>query len=268
MKLTVIESIYKRNPYIAESLSLNLIALDRSGVDYEIILFNDHGDIEIKDDLKSFLDNPRVVYVYSPINYGKGQCSGGWVGGIPYMSGDLIHFANQDDVYTPLFYKLSIEYHSDPEIMLTHTNAFAVNEKLEIKNIMLNPDSSPDYTDTISCFKWWFGVGENGKDEVTRANNNILAPSVIYKKKLHDLIGLPNVDTFIGACDFEYWSRILFYNYKCKLINIPLWLYRVSDYSATSQKYEGISADNRIKEWVELVKQKYKKLYEERKKNV
>ena len=266
MKLTVIESVYKRNPYIAESLSLNLIALDRANVDYEVIILNDHGDVEIKDDLAAFLTRPQVSYVYSPVNYGKGQCAGGWVAGIPYMKGDLVHFANQDDVFTPMFYQLSLKAHEDPEIMMTHTNAFAVNEKLEAKSIMLNPDITPDYSDPRKCFNQWFGVGENGKDEITRANNAVLAPSVIYKKKLHDLIGIPDMDTFVGAGDFEYWARILFNGYKCKQISIPLWLYRISKESSSVQTYEGKSADERIKGWVELIKQKYTKLYNERKK--
>ena len=261
-KLSIIQSVYTRNPLIAESNRLNLLALEQAGVDYEFIIFNDKGDPGIEDDLGNIIKNPRVVYVYSDINYGRGVCSGGWVGGIPYMNGELIHFANQDDVYTPLFYQMSLSAHEDDNLMMTNTNAFMVNEDLTIKGIMLNLDFNPDYyNNPFGCFKQWFGVGEHGRDEVTRANNNVLAPSVIYKKKLHTLIGPPDTDTYFGSGDFEYWARMLFYGYKCKLINFPLWLYRVSEHSTSVHVTD---TEERTKQWNAKIQKKYADLYKAR----
>lgn len=263
VKLSIIQSVYDRNPLILESNRLNLLALNQANVDYEYLIFNDKGDTQIKDDLQEILDNPKVKYIYSDKNFGHGVCAGGWVGGIPYMNGELIHFANQDDVYTPLFYEWSLKEHEDETLMMTHTNAFQVDINLKIKNIMLHLDYTPDYYNhPFENFKAWFGIGPN--DQVTRANNNVLAPSVIYKKKLHELIGPPDTDTYFGAADFEYWARILFHGYKCKLINQPLWLYRASEHS-TSFKMQ--NAENRIKEWVATIKTRYTELYEQRKKH-
>jgi len=261
VKLSVIQSVYDRNPLILESNRINLLALEKAKVDYEFIIFNDKGDPKIKDDLAEVLDNPRVVYVYSDTNFGNGVCAGGWFGGIPYMKGELIHFANQDDVYTPLFYEWSLREHEDPDLMMTHTNAFQVDDNLRARSLMLNPSYTPDYYNhPFENFKAWFGI--EGDDKVTRANNNVLAPSVIYKRKLHDLIGPPSTDTYFGAADFEYWARILFYGYKCKLINHPLWLYRVSEHSTSVKMQE---SEKRIKQWVATIQDKYTKLYEERK---
>jgi hypothetical protein len=111
----------------------------------------------------------------------------------------------------------------------------------------------------MAIFKWWFGVGENGKDEVTRANNNILAPGTIYRKILHSTIGLPDLDAFFGAADFEYWARIFFYGYKGKLIDEPLWLYRKSEFSTSNENDKSDTG-----KWVEKVKEKYAHLHKTR----
>ncbi len=262
-KLSVIQSVYNRNPLIAESNRLNLFALNQVGADYEFIIFNDHGDVEIKEDLKDVLKNPRVVYVYSDINYGKGVCSGGWVGGMQYMHGELIHFANQDDIYTPLFYTQALTAHEDALVMMTHANAFKVNEDLLATDFMINPIYRLDYyTNPFEQFKFWFGVGANGTDEVTRANNFVLAPSVIYKKTLHELIGPPDTDTYFGAADFEYWARILFHGYKCRYFNEPSWLYRVSQHSTSIKVTD---AKDQTINWNVKIQEKYSRLYNERK---
>ena len=144
--------------------------------------------------------------------------------------------------------------------MLIHFNAIACNENLEAVNIMLSPDKVLDYYNyPFECWKWWFGVEENGKNEVTRANNNMLAPGIIYKKKLHDLIGLPDLNNFLGAADFEYWSRILFNKYKCKSIPIPSLLYRQSVFSTSN------NSSSNIKNYIDKIKEKYYNLYENKK---
>jgi hypothetical protein len=259
MKLSLIHNQYKKNPYTNESVRLGLRALRDVNIDYEYVIFNDNGDKEIYEDIKEFLDDPKVKYVYSDVNYGLKLCSGGWVGAQPHLTGELIHNMGQDDIFSPVFYEVGVrELTNDPDLMLIHFNAFAVNEKLEPKSIMLHPDHIPDYYNhPFELWKSWFGVGENGHDEVTRANNNFLAPGVIYKKKLHDLIGLPDINNFVGACDFEFWARVLFYGYKCKQIAYPTWLYRQSELSTS------VGQDDKIKIWVDNVKKKYYNLYKE-----
>ena len=79
-------------------------------------------------------------------------------------------------------------------------------------------------------FKEWFGVIDN---KITKANNQLLAPGTLYRKSLHDLIGEPDLKTFKGAADFEYWSRILFNGYKGIYSPEAYWLYRVSEMSVS-----------------------------------
>lgn len=260
MKLNVVQNLYKRNPFVPETVQLNLMALNATNIDYEYILFNDHGDKEIEEDIKQYTTDKRVKYIYSDINYGKGKCSGGWVGSIPHLTGDLIHNTGQDDVFTSAFYEKCIkELNANDELMFVFTNVFVTNENLVAHSLMLNPTMTPNYNNPYEVFKWWFGVGENGKNEVTRANNNIPAPGVIYRTKLHGLIGPPDLDNFLGAADFEFWARILFFGYKGKFINEPLWLYRKSDYSLSNQN-DNISTP----QWVEKIKIKYSNLYKEK----
>jgi hypothetical protein len=259
MKISLIHNQYKRNPYFIEAVRLGLHALRNENIDYEYIIFNDNGDIEIEQDAKEFLSDPRVKYIYSPTNFGHKICTGGWIGALPHITGDFIHNMGQDDIFTPLFYRTGMKLlTNDESLMLVHFNAFACNEKLEIINIMLSPNNSPDYyNNPFECWKMWFGVGDRGQDNVTRANNNFLAPGVIYRKKLHDLIGLPDIDTFLGASDFEFWARVLFYRYRCISIPLPTWLYRQSKHSTSSCEH----ADILIQSWVEKVRQKYWSLY-------
>ena len=40
MKISVIHNLYKRNPYVNESIQYNLHALKEANVDYQYILFN------------------------------------------------------------------------------------------------------------------------------------------------------------------------------------------------------------------------------------
>jgi len=261
MKLSIIHNLYKKNKHVNESVGLNLISLRKANIDYEYILFNDNGDIEIKEDIVEFLVDKNVIYHYSNINYGKKQCSGGWIGAIHILTGDCIHNTGQDDVFSEMFYKECMEnLEKDENLMLCFSNAFITNENLIPTSFMLNPTVEINYSNSFNMFKWWFGVGENGKNEVTRANNNIPAPGVIYRKKLHDLIGEPDLDNFLGAADFEYWARILFYEYKCKCINKPLWLYRRSVESASNLP----GNEKIINECVNKIRNKYYNLYNQK----
>ena len=129
--------------------------------------------------------------------------------------------------------------------------------------IMINPNVGMDYNRPGDHFKNWFGIFEDNK--VTRANNGMLASGTMYRSNLHNLIGLPDLDEFEGAADFEYWARILFYGYKGKYLSLPSWYYRQSDYSAGNEIIDGKPNRGYWQQLaIEKIKQKYSKLYEEK----
>jgi len=235
MKISIIHNLYRLNPYVSESVRLNLKALRDANIDYQYILFNDNGDIDIEEDIKEFVNFTNVEYIYSDINYGKKMCTGGWVGALKYVKGDIIHNIGQDDFMTPLFYSEAIKAFNDGNWFFT-SNGFKVDERLRIMGILIHPNIEIDYFKPYENFKSWFGV-INGK--VTAANNGMLASGTIYLRKLHDVIGIPNLDEFGGAADFEYWSRILFNNLHGKYLSLPSWYYRISNYSAGNEIIEG-----------------------------
>lgn len=249
MKITVIHNTYTRNEHIRESVSLNVKALRDSGLEYQYIVFNDNGDPLIKQDLEGLITDD-VEYIYSDFNYGMKVCSGGWIGAQPYVKGDLIHNIGQDDVYTTLFYKSLYARLQDPNIYLAYANGLKVNAQLITSGEALGPLQEMNYSDPKAVFNFWFGR-QGGT--LTRANNFIPAPGVVYKKKIHDIIGLPDLETFKGSCDFEYWARILFNGLGVSYDPRPLWLYRISQHSLGSQDWAKDVTPN----WNNLILKKY-----------
>ena len=118
---------------------------------------------------------------------------------------------------------------------------------------MISPQFQPDYSKPLDRFKEWFGVVNN---EITRANNNLLAPGTLYRKELHEIIGEPNLKLFKGAGDMEYWARMLLYEQKGHYESTPLWLYRNSRYDTSN--LGGFEDFNKI------ILTEYKKLWEEK----
>ena len=192
MKISVIHNLYKRNPYVNESVQYNLHALKEANIDYQYILFNDNGDKEIFDDVKDLV-NDKVIYHYSNYNFGMGICSGGWVGALPLVEGDIIHNTGQDDVFTRDFYEKGKIAFSLPEVMFFSSNGIRADEKLNQLGPMIHPEFKPNYMEPLDRFKEWFGITNN---EITRANNAMLAPGTMYRKELHNLIGEPDLKTF------------------------------------------------------------------------
>ena len=254
MIITVIHNLYKNNPHIEQSIKLNLRALQDADVDFQYIIFNDNGDVDLIKQTKSIqavLKQTRqnsIEYYYSPINYGHKKCSGGWVGAVKegLVKGDIIHNIGQDDIMTSLFYRKAKETFDNPDYYFFTANAFKVNEQLIPLEIMLPPNQEVIYEDPIAHFKYWFGIIDG---KVTRANNFFLAPGTMYRTELHDKIGLPDLDNFAGASDFEYWARILFYGYKGKYFSLPSWYYRISPYSAGNEIIEG---KQNLEYWLKL----------------
>lgn len=255
MKITIIHNTYRDNPFIAESVRLNLKALDSANIDYQYIVFNDNGDVTIEQQVK---DLP-ILYHYSDYNFGKKMCSGGWVGAIPLITGDLIHNTGQDDVFTEYFYRIVHETFQRYDYDLVYCNGLKVDENLSFKNETMGPlESYWNYENPRKVFDQWLGV-TNGK--ITRANNFIPAPGTIYKKSLHDEIGPPDIETFRGVADFEYWVRILFYKKKIKYIPTPCWLYRMSRYTTTMEVIDGkLNEKDLSQSYLDKLKHKFQEL--------
>ena len=247
--ITVIHNTYAKNEHVRESATLNVKALNESGLAYQYIVFNDNGDASIYEDVRHLLTD-KVEYHYSDINYGMKVCSGGWVGAIPLIKGTYVHNIGQDDVYTSLFYKSLIQRLKDPNIYLAYCNGFKVDSNLILTGETLGPIAEVDYSQPTQVFNQWFGRQGN---KLTRANNYIPAPGVIYKKELHNLIGEPDLNTFNGSADFEYWARVLYNNLGVSYEPKPLWLYRRSDYSLGATPL----AEQKTPEWNTLILKKY-----------
>lgn len=256
---SIIHNVYRKNPYIEETIKLNLMALKKVEVDYEYIIFNDNGDESIEDSIPEFfcplgvgstlkeaiddeskqIEQYKHVKYYSNINYGKKKCTGGWTGAIieDLVHGDIIHNCGQDDVMTELFYQKAKECFEHHDNWFFTSNGFKVDEQLRAMEIMINPSYEISYDRPFENFKMWFGI-EN--DRVTRANNGMLASGTMYKRELHNLIGLPDLDNFEGAADFFYWANILYHEYKGKYCSMPTWYYRQSKYSAGNEIIDGL----------------------------
>ena len=127
--------------------------------------------------------------------------------------------------------KSRYEIFNNPEIMFFSCNGIKTDAELNQQDPMIYPDYKPDYSSPLDRFKEWFVVINN---EITQANNQLLAPGTLYRKELHKIIGEPNLKLFKGAADMEYWARMLLYEQKGYYHPIPLWLYRVSDYSLSN----------------------------------
>lgn len=254
MKLSVIHNTYRFNHLIRESVILNLKALEQSGVDYEYIVFNDNGDTSISD----VVSDLPVIYHYSDVNFGHKQCSGGWVGAIPILTGDLIHNTGQDDVFTSLFYRESVKLLSTTDASLVYSNGFKVRENMCMTGETLGPMHPLNYSSPREVFNNWMGVLNN---KITKANNYIPAPGVMYKKSLHTEIGLPDLDTFRGVGDFEYWARVLFYKKIITYLPMPNWCYRLSTYTTSAEIIDGSHNERDLSPiYIDIMKHKYQTL--------
>lgn len=254
MKISIIHNTYKDNPFIRESVILNLKALEEANVDYQYIVFNDNGH----ENIKNYVEDLPVTYHYSDYNFGMKICSGGWVGAIPLLEGELIHNTGQDDVFTSLFYRQIHKQFVQFDYDLVYCNGIKVNDDLTAKNELMGTVYQYwNYESPREVFNNWMGVQNN---KITKANNYIPAPGTIYKKSLHEEIGIPDLN-FGGVCDFEYWVRILFMNKKIRYIELPCWLYRMSEYTASKQIVDGKVNERDLSPiFIEQMKDKYQRL--------
>lgn len=250
MELTIIHNVYGRSNHIRESVATNIKAIEDTKIEYQYIIFNDCGDKEIKQDLEEEVQNDNVKYVYSDFNYGMKVQTGGWIGALEHVKGQYIHNTGQDDVFTPLFYNSLIERLRSPNIYLAYANGFMVDSSLSRPSQTMGTTENINYEDPKKVFDWWFG---RQGDRLTKANNYIPAPGVIYNKRLHDMIGLPDFEQFGGSADFEYWSRVLFNGLGVSYDPRPVWLYRRSKNSLGANP----AFERRSAEWNNLILKKY-----------
>ena len=138
MKISVIHNLYQRNPYVNESVRYNIHALEEANINYQYILFNDKGDKKIYEDIQDLISD-KVEYHYSDVNYGQGKCSGGWMGAIPLLKGDIVHNTGQDDVFVADFYKKAIGVFTNPQIMFFSCNGIKTDENLNQIGPLIHP---------------------------------------------------------------------------------------------------------------------------------
>jgi len=250
MKLAVIQSVYSRNEYIRESVIANTKALNESGIPYQYVIFNDKGDTQIKEDIQDILTD-KIEYTYSETNYGMGIQSGGWIGAADfYTKSDYIHNIGEDDIFTAMFYKSLVNRLEASNVYLAYANGLKVGLDLSSMNETMGPLHEVDYSDPKKVFNAWFGRQGN---ILTKANNFIPAPGVIYKRSLHDIIGPPDIEQYKGSADFEYWTRLLFNGLGVSYDPRLLWLYRRSKYSLGSNP----TFEKRSAEWNNLILKNY-----------
>jgi len=237
--ISVIHNVFRYNPLIAETVKLNLLALEQSQVPYQYIIFNDNGDEMIELDIKHLM-NKNTEYVYSPINYGQRKCTGGWRGALPYVKGDIIHNTGQDDVMTSLFYETIYKiFLSNSEFKFISIRGFIVNEDLTFSDFTKQPIWEYNTKEKINTvLHHCLGINSQ-KNHITDVWNPFYASGTLYKKELHDLIGLPDIDTFGGVSDFEYWLRIFYNGVLGEFVNKPLWYWRISQYTSGNEIIDG-----------------------------
>ena len=258
MKISLIHNMHSANEHYYSSALATISALEEINADYEYIFFNDNGDKEILNQISPLL-NDKVIYYYSDFNFGQGKCTGGWIGALPLVTGEIIHNLGQDDIFSPDFYRLALEVFSNPEMQFFTCNGMKCDDFLHPLSPLINPSYFIDYSVPLARFKEWFGVIDQG---VTCANNHILAPGTLYRTELHEKIGPPAVTDFWGASDFEYWARMLFNELKGYYHSIPLWNYRIS-MKSLGFKEESSGTDHRPP-YLEKIKLKYSELWNQK----
>tara|TARA_B100000287_G_scaffold433811_1_gene496491 strand:- start:3407 stop:4264 length:858 start_codon:yes stop_codon:yes gene_type:complete len=264
--LTVVQSVYNRNPLISLSTQASMLSLDSLGIEYQYIMYNDAGDKDILDDLPSHIkEHANFEYHYSDFNYGYGTAPGGFVGVIDLIKYPYIHQSNQDDFYTPSFYSLSLKHllSSDETVAAVCSNCYHVDEEFEISAIPLSLDEkqmNKAWSDPNYMFDWMFGINDK---KLTRANNFIYNPGTVYKKELYSTIGKPDIPSFRGSMDFEFWARAVFNGYKFRYLALPTWSYMKSEFSHSAIEAKKEGGDDRHNIYNPRIMQKYQTLWQE-----
>lgn len=260
--ITIIHNVYKYNPIINRSAWYNISSLQALDIEFQYLIFNDHGNMKIKELIDPILQNVSAAqYYYSDKNYGHDNSSGGWYGAVDKQlikdSSLYIHNIGQDDFYTPLFYRYVIgKLEETPnDIAAVFGNCYEVNEEFDILRIPLSNNWETFWENPQMCFNYMFNPSNQ---QLTRTSNFVYAPGTIYRKTMHDVIGLPDLEQFDGSADFEYWARMVFYGYGFGYIPLPLYYYMKSSYSTSADPG---NADLRKTKYNPRIQSKYQQLW-------
>lgn len=260
--ITCFHNTYEYNPLVTNTLVANYTAIKSTNIDFEYILYNDKGDKKVEELIPNWIrEDNKFKYIYSNINYGYGVTPGGRQVALKYSNGKYLHNFDQDDMFTPLYYRVIIDnLETYSGIHFMYSNCFVVNENYQPIKIPFPPDFNiPEKNDDI--FRWVFGIYKD--NNFTRANNFVYAPGVILKTELYNKIGAPDNKLFGGSSDFEYWIRILYYGYKVLFVNNPLWFYMRTEQSVSSRKINGMTEPERALMYNDRIRDKYEKLWKE-----
>tara|TARA_Y100000592_G_scaffold14601_1_gene20997 strand:+ start:7852 stop:8703 length:852 start_codon:yes stop_codon:yes gene_type:complete len=262
--LTVVQSVYNKNPLIAKSTINQINSLDTLGIEFQFILYNDNGDPSIIDDIPKVVSNHEYFeYYYADFNFGYKTAPGGFVGAKDLIKYPFVHSSNQDDFYSPVFYSLCLKnlLALDETYAAVCMNCYHVNEEFEIEGIPLPDPSVEDevnkaWSNPTFMFDWMFGIDG---DKLTKSDNFIYFPGTIFRKELYEKIGTPDFKNFGGSGDFEYWARAVFNGYKFKYLSLPTWYYMQSSYSHSRIAKE--TGDDRVTTYMPRIKEKYQNLW-------
>jgi glycosyltransferase involved in cell wall biosynthesis len=152
-------------------LPCEIIALDDASTD---------ASIDILEHWKKISTIPFRV-VRNDQNSGSTFCQ--WARGLSLAAGELVWFAESDDVSSPHFLERLVPYFSDDRLALAYSESQAMGEAREWL-----ADSYRFYTDSISERKWLSGYVEEGRVEIDQAlgikNTIPNASAVIFRRSL------------------------------------------------------------------------------------
>jgi GT2 family glycosyltransferase len=262
--ISIVQSVYSNNNQFKNSLLTCFSSIESLNIPFQYIIFNDKGDKDIINFIpQHILNHPNFKYHYSDVNYGLNGAPGGMVGGAKLVKHKYVHQINEDDFYTPSFYSLSIKHLEslDGSYAGICSNCYHVDEEFEITKIAF-PLQGEGINKAWSNPTIMFNSIFNPKNKKLITTNNFLYnPGTIFKSELYKKIGLPDIESYGGCVDFEYWTRCIFNGFKFKYLSLPTWSYMKSS-SSLSTLANNSSEDLRKTVYNPRILKTYQKLWE------
>lgn len=224
MKLSIILTVYNKEPYLHRALESLLRQENVHSCDYEIIIVNDGSTDNSLKIIEEYANSHPIIRVISQDNQGLSMARNN---GLLHSNGEYIWFVDADDIISN--YSVSL-----------------------VKNIMpLHPDVIPIYAETIGVNKIRNQINPNvrsGKDILLGENWEHCAVFWIFRKKYltdNNLFFLPK----IYHEDAEFTPRML---YLAKSIRVlPEVLYRV--YQCDENSITSIPTPKRAYDMVNVI---------------
>lgn len=213
-KISIITPSFNQSRFLEESI-LSVLNQNYSNLEYLLIDgFSTDRSIEI---IKKYQE--KIKFWVSEKDNGQSQAINK---GFKKATGEIIAWLNSDDILLP--------------------NTLHAVEDFFLKN----PTVDLVYGDVINFDEYGIETYYHVKefelcDFISR--NSIHQPSVFFKKKLLDKVGL--LDETLNYCmDYDLWMRI-FLNYNTFKVNIPLAKFRIHTRSKTSSNPKGLYKEYR-----------------------